>query len=318
MGTSNCTSVTVFILLGFTDLFGLQPLMFLLFLALYVIALLGNIGMILAIWMTPRLATPMYFFLLNLSILDLCYSSAISPQMLSHLLAEDKSISFGGCVAQMYIFVMLGTSEALLLGVMAYDRFVAICSPLRYTLIMTRALCAQLVAGVYGLGTIQSLVQTCLTFQLPFCYTNQINHFFCDVPPLLKASSADVHMNELVLFVLGSLTEVGSILVILVSYAYIISAILKITSTSGRQRTFSTCASHLTVVCLFYGTIFFMYLRPPSISFRGQDQVVSVVYTVVIPVLNPLIYSLRNKEVKQALRTSLPWKQCTTKMLTDQ
>ncbi|KAJ1168210.1 hypothetical protein NDU88_000159 [Pleurodeles waltl] len=308
MATSNCSSAAVFLLLGFSELPGLQLLLFLLFFSLYALALLGNVGMILVICTSPRLRTPMYFFLLNLSLLDICYSSDISPQMLVHLLAEEKSISFSGCAAQMYIFVLLGTSEALLLAVMAYDRFVAICSPLRYMLTMTSGLCARLVSAAFGVGAVQSLVQTSLTFQLPFCHSNKINHFFCDVPPLLKASSADVHLNELVLFLLASLTTVTSILIILVSYIYIISAILKMRPTTGRQRTFSTCSSHLTVVCLFYGTIFFMYFRPPSTSFRGKDQVVSVVYTAVIPALNPLIYSLRNKKVMEALRTALAWK----------
>ncbi|XP_030046142.1 olfactory receptor 1020-like [Microcaecilia unicolor] len=299
---TNCTSATAFILLGFIDLAKFQSLIFLGFLVMYLVTVLGNTGIIGVIRKSPCLHTPMYFFISHLSFLDLCYSTVIAPKTLVNLVKEDKTITVLGCALQMFIFITLCTTECLLLGAMAYDRYVAICSPLLYPVIMSKRFCIQLVAAAYIVGSLQSLLQTGCTFRLSYCGSHSINHFYCDIPPLLKISSTDTFVNEMVLFICGSVTDMSSITIILVSYTYILSTILRIRSAEGRRKAFSTCASHLTAVTLFYGTIFFMYLRPPSSYSQTQDRAVSVVYTQVIPMLNPLIYSLRNKDVKSALR----------------
>ncbi|CAH2224620.1 olfactory receptor 1020-like [Pelobates cultripes] len=248
-----------------------------------------------------NLNTPMYFFLYNLSFLDLCYSTIITPKMLANLLSDKKTITYPQCILQMVLFGASVTIECFLLGIMAYDRYVAICNPLLYVIVMNKRLCAQLVAFAYLGGYFNATIHTTCTFDLPFCRSNKIDHFYCDVPPLLKLSCTDTTTNELIMFIFGGFAEMSSLITITVSYTYIISSIVSISSHQGRSKAFSTCASHLTTVIMFYGTIMFMYLRPSSTYSMSQDKVASVFYTVIIPMLNPLIYSLRNKEVARAL-----------------
>ncbi|XP_067388084.1 olfactory receptor 5J3-like [Emydura macquarii macquarii] len=302
MAKANDTRVTEFILLGFPDRPELQATFFLLFLVIYLITLMGNLGMIALIRMDSQLHTPMYFFLSHLSLVDACNSSVVIPKMLVNFLVDSKAISSISCAAQMYFFVFFATTDLLLLSVMAYDRYVAVCNPLLYTAVMSPRVCAQLVAGSYACSTVSSMIHTCFTFSMSFCGSNVISHFFCDIPPLLALSCSDTSINEMLLFILGSTEAAISLLIILVSYLYILAAILQIRSAKGRRKAFSTCTSHLTVVTMLYGSLSFMYLRPSSSYALDQDMGVSVFYTVLIPMLNPLIYSLRNTEVRDALR----------------
>ncbi|XP_006066847.4 olfactory receptor 12-like [Bubalus bubalis] len=290
-----------FVLDGFAGDPQTQALLFALFLVLYVVAVLGNLTMIVVITLDARLHSPMYFFLKNLSFVDLCYSSVIYPKALVNFLFSSKVITFAGCATQFFFFSMLVTTEGFLLAVMAYDRFMAICSPLRYPISMCPSVCARLVLGCYYGGSFNSIVQTPLTFSLPFCGSNHIDHFHCDVPPLLKLACADTTTNELVMFGLSGLIIMGTTLVVLISYGYITVTILRMHSGGGRHKLFSTCGSHMTAVSLFYGTLFVMYAQPGAVQSMEQGKVVSVFYTLVIPMLNPLVYSLRNKDVKDAL-----------------
>ncbi|XP_039390441.1 olfactory receptor 1019-like [Mauremys reevesii] len=305
MEKGNHSEATEFILSGLTDRPELQVPLFVVFLLIYGITLVGNGGMILLIMIDPRLHTPMYFFLSNLFFCDLCYSSTICPKMLLNFLVERKSISYTACAVQMNLSDAFTDVECLLLAVMAYDRYVAICNPLLYTVTMSRKLCKQLVAAVYAVGLVDSIIYTCFTFRLSFCSSNIINHFFCDIPPLLALSCSDTRINEIVLFMLVCCIIVSSLVTILLSYVYITSTILQIRSTEGRHKAFSTCSFHLTAVVLLFGTLLFVYLRPPSSYSMDTDKVASVFYTLVIPMLNPLIYSLRNTEVKDALRKTM-------------
>nr|XP_006214212.3 olfactory receptor 1020-like [Vicugna pacos] len=298
---SNHSTVTEFILLGFSNHPDLQCLLFMVFLVIYMITVLGNLGMILLIKIDSHLHTPMYFFLSNLSLVDFCYSSVIAPNMLVNFWVDNPVISFNECATQFFFFGSFAGIEGFLLTVMAYDRYVAICKPLLYTVTMPPHLNIMLVLATYFAGFINAAIHTGLTFQLSFCHSNVINHFFCDTPPLLKLSCSDTRVNEVLIFAFASFNELSCFLTILTSYLYILTAILRIHSASGRNKAFSTCASHLMVVTIFFGTILFMYLRPSSSYAMDQDKVVSVFYAVVIPMLNPLIYSLRNKEVKISL-----------------
>ncbi|XP_030077600.1 olfactory receptor 1020-like [Microcaecilia unicolor] len=302
MRGTNRSSVTEFVLLGLTSDPQLQIILFVLFLFIYNITLMGNGAIIVIIRLSPRLHTPMYFFLSHLSFVDLCYSSTITPKMLINFLSERKTISFIGCGVQLYFYSALGAVECLMLVVMAYDRYVAICNPLLYPIVMSKRLCNQMVGSAYMGGLLHSLIHTSCTFRLSFCSSNVINHFVCDYPPLLMLSCTDTSVNELMLFVIAGFFMTSTVLAILISYTYIISTILRIRSGEGRQKAFSTCASHFICIVLFFGTVFFMYLRPNSKYKDEQDKVITVFYTVVIPMLNPLIYSLRNKEVKQAMK----------------
>ncbi|XP_038263185.2 olfactory receptor 1019-like [Dermochelys coriacea] len=301
----NHSEVTEFILSGLTDRPELQVPLLWVFLLIYGFTLLGNGGMILLITTDPRLHTPMYFFLRNLSFCDLFVSLIISPKMLLNFLAERKNISYTACAVQMYLSIVFADVECLLLAVMAYDRYVAICNPLLYTVTMSRKLCKQLVAGVYAVGLVDSMIHTCCTFRLSFCSSNILNHFFCDILPLLALSCSDTRINEILIVVFTSCITGSSFMTVLLSYVYIIFAILQIRSAEGRNKAFSTCTFHLTSVVLFFGTLLFMYLRPTSSYSMDIDKVASVFYTLVIPMLNPLIYSLRNKEVKDALRKAM-------------
>ncbi|KAM7163283.1 olfactory receptor-like protein OLF2 [Macrochelys suwanniensis] len=305
MEKGNHSEATEFILSGLTNRPELQVPLFVVFLLIYIITLVGNGGMILLITIDPRLHTPMYFFLSNLSFCDLCYSSVISPKMLLNFIAERKSISYTACAVQMYFFYAFSDFECLLLAVMAYDRYVAICYPLLYTVTMSRQRCKQLVAGVYTVGLVDSMINTCFIFRLSFCSSNIINHFFCDIPPLLAISCSETHINEIVMFTLVCCIIATSFVTVLLSYVYIISTILQIRSAEGRHKAFSTCTFHLTAVVLLFGTLLFMYLRPTSSYSMNTDKVASVFYALVIPMLNPLIYSLRNTEVKDALRKAM-------------
>ncbi|XP_027821630.1 olfactory receptor 9K2-like [Ovis aries] len=302
-GTSNYSEVTNFILVGFRVRTELHILLFLLFLLIYAMILLGNIGMMVIIMTDPRLNTPMYFFLGNLSFIDLFYSSVIAPKAMMNFWSESKSISFAGCVTQFFLFALFIVTEGFLLAAMAYDRFIAICNPLLYSVQMSTRFCVQLVAGSYFCGCISSVLQTSMTFTLSFCASRNIDHFYCDDRPLQKISCSDLYIHKLVSFFLCSIIILPTIIVIIVSYIYIVSTVLKIRSTEGRKKVFSTCSSHLGVVSVLYGAVFFMYLTPDT--FPELSKVASLCYTLVTPMLNPLIYSLRNKDVKEALRKSL-------------
>lgn len=298
----NHTTVSEFILVGFTDDPALRIFLFVVFLTIYVITIVGNLGMIALIRLDSHLQTPMYFFLSNLSLSDLCYSTVIVPQTLVNFLAEKKAISFTGCAVQFYFYAVFATVECLLLAAMAYDRYVAICNPLLYPIVMSRKVCNCMVLASYLVGCANGMIHTNTTFRLPFCRSNIIDHFFCDIPLILKLACSDTQLNHTLLLIISSLIGLCSFVTILVSYVYILITIQRINSSEGRKKTFSTCASHLIAVSLFYTTILFIYLKPTSSYSEGQDQVAAVFYTVVIPMVNPLIYSLRNKEVKEALK----------------
>ncbi|KFO21814.1 olfactory receptor 8H1 [Fukomys damarensis] len=298
MGRRNSTSVPGFILMGLTDSAETQLVLSVLFLLIYMITMLGNSGMILIIRLDPQLHTPMYFFLTHLSFIDLSYSSVITPKTLQNLLTSTKSISFLSCFTQMYFFIVFVAAECFLLSWMAYDRYVAICHPLHYPVIMSTRLCWSLLTGSYVIGFVDStVIADC---RLPFCNSNVIQHFFCDSSPILALSCSDTSEVELIIFICAGSNLVFSLITISGSYLSILSTILKINSTAGKRKAFSTCASHLLGVTIFYSTMIFTYLRPNSSYSLGRDQVASVFYTIVIPMLNPLIYSLRNKEVKKA------------------
>ncbi|NXS66625.1 O1052 protein, partial [Pandion haliaetus] len=298
----NHTAVTQFVLLGLTREPKLQTPLFMVFLMIYLITLMGNLGLITLIETNPRLHTPMYFFLRNLSVVDLCYSSIFSPKLLIGFLVEKKTISYSACFVQHFFFLMFVTTEVLLLAVMAYDRYVAICNPLLYTISMPKRVCVQLVAGSYIGGTLNSLIQTCCLLPLSFCGPNVINHYFCDTNPLLKLTCSDDHLNELLLVTFNGAISMSVLFIIVVSYMYILISILRIRSVEGRQKAFSTCASHLLTVTLFYVPAGLSHMQPASKYSLEMEKVTAVFYTLVVPMLNPLIYSLRNKEVKDALR----------------
>ncbi|EHB16153.1 Olfactory receptor 12 [Heterocephalus glaber] len=291
-----------FVLEGFRGGVETQALLFAVFLALYVVTIMGNLTMISVITLDARLHSPMYFFLKNLSFLDLCYSSVFAPEALTNFLSSSKVISFGGCATQLFFFSFLGTTEAFLLAVMAYDRFMAIFNPLHYPVTMSPTVCAGLVLASYCGGWLNPIIDPSLTFQLPFCSSNRINHFFCDVQPLLQLACADTALNELVMFVICGCITVSPTVIVLMSYCYIAVTVLKMRSGSRGQKVFSTCGSHLTAVTLFYGTLIVIYAQPGGVESMEQGKFLSIFYTLVIPMLNPLIYSLQNKDVKDDLR----------------
>ncbi|XP_032075243.1 olfactory receptor 5AS1-like isoform X1 [Thamnophis elegans] len=305
MAKWNHTIVHEFLLLGFTDRQEINAGLFVLFLAIYVVTLVGNIGIILLTWACPSLHSPMYFFLSNLAFLDTIYSSTIAPKMLVNFLREKKAISFTGCIVQMYLFASFADAECLLLAAMAYDRYMAICNPLLYPVLMSHKVCICLITGSYLISSMTSLVHTCFTFHISFCGSNVINHFFCDIPPLLALSCSNTHINEMLLFALCGFIQMSTFLFILISYSFVLCTVLKIPTNTGRQKAFSTCSSHFIAVALFYGALLFTYLRPTSNYAPDTDKIISVFYTVVFPMMNPLIYSLRNKEVKDAWKKTL-------------
>ncbi|XP_012891994.1 PREDICTED: olfactory receptor 5W2-like [Dipodomys ordii] len=302
MITGNCSSTSEFLLLGITNNPAMKVVLFATFLVLYLISFMANLGMITLIRMDSQLHTPMYIFLSHLSFSDLCYSTAVGPKMLVDLLTKSgKSVPFAGCVLQFLIFCIFTDAECMLLAVTAFDRYKAISNPLLYAVDMSSKVSSQLLTAVYLVGITDALVHTTLTFRLCFCGSNEINHFFCDVPPLLLISCSDTRINELAIFTIFGFIELSTISGVLISYCYIILSVIKIRSAEGRFKAFSTCASHLTAVAIFQGTMLFMYFRPSSSYSLDQDKMTSLFYTLVIPMLNPLIYSLRNKDVKQAL-----------------
>ncbi|KAM9015760.1 olfactory receptor 5AP2-like [Ara ararauna] len=291
---------TEFILLGITNSPYAQTPLFIFFLLIYIVTLVGNIGIITLVRVSPSLHTPMYFFLTHFAFIDICYSTVISPRMLADLLSKDKTISFSECMIQFLIFAFFGSVEFHLLAMMAYDRHVAICHPLLYVTIISSRVCWQLVASSYLFAFLSAIIYTWCTFGGSFCGPNRIDHFFCDEVPVLKLVCSDTHSSEMIIFAFATINAVGAIVVILLSYISILHTVLRMCSAQNRARAFHTCASHLTAVSLFFGTAFFMYLQPPS-SHRSLDKVASIIYTMVTPMLNPFIYSLRNKEVKRAL-----------------
>ncbi|KAM4848591.1 olfactory receptor 5D16 [Urocitellus parryii] len=297
----NLTSEATFTLLGFSDYPELQVPLFLVFLAIYTFSVVGNLGMIVIIRINPKLHTPMYFFLSHLSFADFCYSSIIAPKMLVNLVVQDRTILLSGCMAQFFFFCTFVVTELILFAVMAYDRFVAVCNPLLYTMVMSQRLCAILVFGSYAWGVACSLTLTCSALKLYFQGFNTINHFFCELSSLISLSCSDSYLSQLLLFTVATFNEISTLLVILTSYLFIIATALKMRSASGHRKVFSTCASHLTAISIFHGTILFLYCVPNSKNSRHTVKVASVFYTVVIPMLNPLIYSLRNKDVKDTV-----------------
>ncbi|XP_045414072.1 olfactory receptor 5B2-like [Lemur catta] len=298
----NSTEVTEFILLGLTDAPELQVPLFMIFTFIYLISVVGNLGMILLILLDSHLHTPMYFFLSNLSLVDFCYSTAVTLKVVAGLLIGDKVLSYNACAAQMFFFVALATVENFLLASMAYDRFAAVCKPLHYTMTMTTSVCACLATGSYVYSFLNASIHIGNTFSLSFCTSNLVHHFFCDLPAVLALSCSDRHVSELILVFVASFNIFFGLLVILISYLLIFTTIMKMHSAAGYQKALSTCASHLTMVSIFYGTAIFMYSQPSSSHSMDTDKIASVFYTMVIPMLNPLVYSLRNKEVKCAFK----------------
>ncbi|XP_036736303.2 olfactory receptor 5B3-like [Manis pentadactyla] len=296
----NRTEVTQFILLGITDDPELQVPLFVMFTLIYLITLIGNLGIIVLTLLDPRLHTPMYFFLSNLSLVDFCYSSAVTPKVMAGLLTGDKVISYRACAAQMFFFVAFATVENYLLASMAYDRYAAVCKPLHYTTTMTTGVCARLATGSYVCGFLNASIHIGDTFSLSFCVSNVVHHFFCDIPAVMVLSCSDRLVSELVLVYVVSFNIFFALLVILISYIFIFITILKMHSSAGYQKALSTCASHFTAVSIFYGTLIFMYLQPSSSHSMDTDKMASVFYAMIIPMLNPVVYSLRNKEVKSA------------------
>ncbi|XP_049633955.1 olfactory receptor 8D1-like [Suncus etruscus] len=297
----NYSTVTEFVLEGLTHQPELQLPLFFLFFGIYSVTVVGNLGMILLITSSSQLQSPMYFFLGNLSFLDLFYSSVVTPKLLGNFIWEKNVISYPGCMAQLFFFCVFAIGECFMLTAMAYDRYVAICNPLLYSVTMSSKVCKVLVIGVYTMGILGALAHTVAMMKVSFCGENVVHHYFCDIVPLLKLSCSSTYINELLVIYVGGFNVLTSTSTIIISYAFIIVNILRMSSAEGRSKAFSTCGSHLMAVGVFYGSIIFMYFKPSS-SNMAQEKVASVFYTTVVPMLNPLIYSLRNKDVKSVLR----------------
>ena len=301
MEPGNNTRISEFLLLGLSEEQELRPLIFGVFLSMYLITVFGNLLIILAVSSDSHLHTPMYFFLCNLSFLDIWYTSSFISSMLIHFLSEKKTISFTRCVVQMSVSYTMGSTECVLLAVMAYDRYIAICNPLRYPIIMNKALCIQTAALSWGLGFFNSLTETILAAQLPFCGKNVINHFVCEILAFVKLACTDISLNEITIMLGNVIFLFVPLLLICISYIFILSIVLRINSAEGRKKAFSTCSAHVTVVTMFYGSILFMYIKPKSKD-TASDKLIALCYGVVTPMLNPIIYSLRNTEVYSAMR----------------
>ncbi|XP_008046385.1 LOW QUALITY PROTEIN: putative olfactory receptor 2B8 [Carlito syrichta] len=310
MDQKNGTYFTGFILLGFFDKPRLELVLFAVLLIFYIFTLLGNTTITVLSRLDPHLHTPMYFFLSNLSFLDLCYTTSIVLQLLVNLRGADKSISYGGCVVQLYISPGLGSTECIL-GVMAFDHYAAVCRPLHYTVIMHRRLCVMMASVSWLIGFANSLLQTALTFLVPLCGRNKLDHFFCEVPPLLKLACVGTTMNESELFFVSVIILLVPLALILFSYGWIVRAVLRIKSVAGQRKVFGTCGSHLTVVSLFYGTAIYAYLQPSNNYSQDKGKFISLFYTIVTPMINPLIYTLRNKVMKEELK--MLWKDCDSR-----
>ncbi|XP_007519671.3 olfactory receptor 5AN6-like [Erinaceus europaeus] len=301
-GDRNHSSVAVFVLLGITDEKELQVALFPVFLGIYLVTIVWNLALIILIKMDSRLHTPMYIFLSSLSFIDICYSSSTSPKMLSDFFKDEKNISFISCAIQYFATSWMGQVECCLLAAMAYDRYVAIGRPLQYSSIMVPGLCWKMVAGALGTGLLSSLVEAVSCFTLDYCGPNVIQHFFCNVSEIIILSCSSPFITQMTVFLFILFVGFGSLVVILLSYGFIAASILKISSVKGSAKAFNTCASHLAVVTLFYGTVLSVYMHPNSRHSEQQDKVLSVFYVIIIPMLNPLIYSLRNKEIREAFR----------------
>ncbi|XP_023581553.1 olfactory receptor 10R2-like [Trichechus manatus latirostris] len=299
---ANSSFVTEFLLMGFSSLGELQLVLFVVFSTLYLIILSGNFTIISVILLDRSLHTPMYFFLCVLSISETLYTIVILPKMLINLFSVLRTLSFMSCATQMFFFLGFAVTNCLLLGVMGYDRYAAICQPLHYPVLMSWRVCGQLaVTSIIG-GFLISLVGTTLVFSLPFCGPNKVDHYFCDIFPVIRLACADAHINELVIFIAGVLVLLVPLIFICISYGFIVRTILRIPSAEGKRKAFSTCASHLTVVIVHYGCASSVYLRPSAKHTSGKDRLVTVTYTIITPLLNPIVYSLRNKDVQIAIR----------------
>ncbi|XP_036605732.1 olfactory receptor 2D2-like [Trichosurus vulpecula] len=302
MNQTNQTWVTEFLLLGLSDDPQTQVLLFVLFLGVYLATVVGSFLLIYLVLTDSQLHTPMYFFLCNLSVADLCFSTNIVPQAMVHMLTRKKVISFMGCAIQLFLFLIFGATQCALLAVMSYDRYLAICDPMHYPIIMTRKMYGLLALGCWASGLLISLVDTTFTLRLPFQGDNKIAHFFCEAPALLAVASADTQNSQMAIFLMGVVILLAPVSLILASYSSIIVTVVRMKTTSGRLKAFSTCGSHLLVVILFYGTAIISYMTPKSS--KEQAKLVSVFYAVINPMLNPIIYSLRNKDVKRAFRNA--------------
>ncbi|XP_037696786.1 olfactory receptor 5AN1-like [Choloepus didactylus] len=301
IGGGNITGITHFILLGFSDFPRILPVLFVIFLLIYITTVTWNLCLIILIRTDSHLHTPMYFFLSNLFFIDICYVTSTVPKMLSNLFLKQQTITFVGCIVQYFIFSTMGLSDSCLLTAMAYDRYAAICKPLLYSSIMSPSLCGRMALGAYMAGLSGSLSQLCALLQLHFCGPNVINHFFCDISELLNLSCTGTFIGQVILAILSMTYGIANVMIILLSYGYIIMSIMKITSAKGRSKAFNTCASHVTTVSLFYTSVIYVYLSSSSGGSSSFDRFASVFYNVVIPLLNPVIYSLRNREIKDAL-----------------
>ncbi|XP_021062162.1 olfactory receptor 145-like [Mus pahari] len=310
MDSENGSSVIEFILVGLTKDPDLQCPLFILFLVMYVLTVLGNLSLITLIVLNSHLHTPMYFFLFNLSLVDLWYSSVFTPKMLMSFISEKNIISYRGCMMQLFFFSFFCVSECYVLTVMAYDRYVAICNPLLYNIVMSPKLCLNLILGSYIMAFSSAMAHTGCMLRLTFCGANTINHYFCDIPPLLQLSCTSIYVNELEVFVVIGINIIVPTITIFISYGFILSSIFHISSKEGRSKAFSTCSSHIIAVSLFFGSGAFMYLKPSSAGSMNESKISSVFYTNTVPLLNPLIYSLRNKDVKIALIKTLNKRKC--------
>ncbi|XP_069324863.1 olfactory receptor 8B3-like [Eulemur rufifrons] len=305
MALGNVSLVTEFILVGLTDQPDLQLPLFFLFLVMYMVTVLGNLGLVTLIGQNSHLHTPMYFFLFNLSFIDLCYSSVFTPKMLMNFISEKNIISYTGCMAQLFFFCFFVISECYVLTSMAYDRYVAICNPLLYKIAISPKVCCNLMLGSYLMAFSGAMAHTGCMLRLTFCDANTINRYFCDILPVLQLSCTSTYVNELVVFIVGGINITVPSLTIFISYGCILSNILQISSREGRSKAFSTCSSHIITVSLFFGSCAFMYLKPSSAGSMDEGKISSFFYTNVVPMMNPSIYSLRNKDVKLALRKTL-------------
>ncbi|XP_004621989.2 putative olfactory receptor 2W6 [Sorex araneus] len=305
MDNDNTSSFEGFILVGFSDRPQLELALFVVVLTFYLLTLFGNVTIVLLSALDSRLHTPMYFFLANLSFLDMCFTTGTIPQMLYNLWGPDKTISYLGCAIQLYFVLALGGVECILLAVMAYDRYVAVCKPLHYTVIMHPRLCGQLASMAWLSGFGNSLIMAPQTLMLPRCGHRRVDHFLCEMPALIGMACIDTMNLEALAFALAIFIILAPLILILISYSYIARAVLKIKSASGRKKAFNTCSSHLIVVCLFYGTIIYMYLQPANTYSQDQGKFLTIFYTIVTPSVNPLIYTLRNKDVKEAMKKVL-------------
>ncbi|XP_075399545.1 olfactory receptor 5K3-like [Tenrec ecaudatus] len=294
-----------FILIGFTDRPDLKTLLFVVFFVVYLITMVGNLGLVVLISMERRLHTPMYIFLGNLALMDSFCSSSITPKMLQNFFSEDRMISLHECMVQFYFLCLAETADCFLLAGMAYDRYVAICRPLQYHTMMSKQLCYQMTIGAYIAGNLHSMIHVGFLFRLTFCGSHQINHFFCDVLPLYRLSCIDPYLNELMILIFSGSVQVSTITVVLISYLCILYTIFQMNSKKGRVKALSTCASHFLSISIFYGSLLIMYIRPSSVTDGDKDIPIAIFYTLVIPLLNPFIYSLRNKEIISVMKKLL-------------